>query len=368
MAAEYVIELYDGGASFGPGTKVAEIWDARNLGWSRYDRLPGKAFCTLYQSSSALAKLSPLLSHVKITRIRNAVETLVFSGGYMDLNSTGDDVVLEFYDYLSLLSLSRSGFRTMYPTKALGTEIASPEWVSAKGATGSIVGFVTTGTIEDPLGTDGVTVIKTNAQFGTMDQSRLQLIFDLSEMGRANTINNVTFHISRTSPHTFTFLKNAGSNVDVPLVLNGTVNDYSYAPGWKRYRNDIATIGMNAAGGTGEIVKTDGAEITAKGLRQDVTAIKTLLGIVGAATEADQQQAVLARALKTATKQQPWLSLQLVRNTIDPFVGWDIGDKAPVEIGNGTDSIAERRRIVGVRGMVTEAGEDLNVMLEAILT
>lgn len=365
MAAEYVIELYDGGASFGPGSKVAEIWDARNLGWSRYDRLPGKAFCTLYQSSPHLSKLSPLLSHVKVTRIKNGVETVVFSGGYMDLNTTGDDVVLEFYDYLSLLALSRSGYRTMYPSKALGTEIVSPEWSAAKTATSSILGFVTTGTIEDPVGTDGSTVIKTNAQFGTLDQMRLQLFYDLSEMGRANTINNVTFHISRTSPYTFTFLKNAGANVNIPLVINGTISDFAYAPGWKRYRNDIATIGMVGTGGTGEIVKTDPTAITAKGLRQDVTAIKTLLGIVGLATEADQQQAALARALKAAASQQAWLSLQIVRNTLDPFVGWEIGDKAIVEIDGLT---VERRRIVGVRGLVTESGEDLNIMLEPILT
>ena len=49
-ALEYCIELYDGsGSGRGPGSKIAELWDARNIGWSRYDRLPGKAFATLYQ-------------------------------------------------------------------------------------------------------------------------------------------------------------------------------------------------------------------------------------------------------------------------------------------------------------------------------
>ena len=368
MAVDYCIEVLAAGASFGPGERLGELWGARNVGWAAYDRRPGKAFATLSQLDPVLPLLSPLLSHVKIWRVAPSGNVNVFSGGFIDYDSTGEDAVVEFYDYAALLSVSRSGFKTLYPTKLLGTEIVTPEWTAARTVSHSPVGFVTTGTIENPLGTDGATGIRTNAQFGTMDQNRLQLFYDLSEMGRANTLNQVTFGISRTSPHTFTFLGNAGTARDIGLVLSGTVSDYRHLPRWKAYRNDLATIGLGSSGGPSEIVKTDETAAAAKARRQDVFTIKTLLGIAGAATEADQQQAVAARMLKQATQQQPVLLFRLMPGFIEPFVGWDLNDIVPVEISNGIDSITTTRRIVGVQATYTETGEALSLITEPIAT
>jgi hypothetical protein len=364
MAAEYVIELFDGsGTGRGPGSKIAEVWDARNVGWSRFDRLPGKGFFTLYQGSPVLPLLDPLVTHVKITRLGSS-EVEVYAGQFIDYNSTGDDVVCEFYDYVALLGISRSGFRTMYPSKLLASEIVHPEMTLAVTATGSPLGFVTVGTMQDPLGDDGITAIRTNDQFGTLDQMRLQLFYDLAEMGRANTGNHVTFDITRTAPYTFRFLKNAGSSVGLGLILNGSVSDYAFAPNWTAYRNDLATVGLNAAGGAAEITKVDTVARNAKGLRQDVAVLETLLGIAGAATEADQQQAALARKLYAAVNRRTALWLRLVPGAVEPFVGWDIADKATVEISNGIDSILGVRRIVGARALFTEDGEQLSILLE----
>jgi hypothetical protein len=368
MSAEYCIEFYSSGATFGPSVRLGEAWDARNLGWSRYDRLPGRGFFTLYQTSPHLASIVPIITHVRITRVAPSGNVEVFNGIVSDYNSTGDDVLFDIYDYVSLLSLSRSGYRTMYPTKLVGTEIVSPEWTLAKNATNSGLGFVTTGTIEDPLGTDDSTPIKTNAQFGLMDQMRLALFYDLSEMGRANTNHHVTYEITRTSPFTFNFWKDKGSLVGIPLVLNGTVSDYQYAPNWAALRNDLATLGSTAAGGAAEVVKTDASSAATFGLRQDVFAIKTLAGIVGSTVEADQQQAVAARMLKSATEGVPSLWLTLVPGAIEPFTGWDICDRMPAEIVNGADSITGNWRVVGARAIFDEPGERLQVLIAKVLT
>jgi len=364
MPIEYCLELFDGtGSGRGPGTKVAELWDVRNLGWSRYDRLPGKAFATLYQTSDLLSLLEPLVTHCRITRV-GASNVEVYNGQFIEPESAGDDVVLTFYDYITLTSISRTGFRTMYATKLLGSEIVSPEMTAAIAATGSPLGFVVLGTIEDPLGADDVTPIKTNDQFGTLDQPRLQLLYDLSEIGRANTDHWVTYSISRTSPFTFTFTKNAGTTSGLGLVLNGTVDDYRYVPNWTYYRNDLASVGLNAAGGTSEITKTDPTAINAKGLRQDVATIQTLLGVAGAATEADQQQAALAQLLYKSVNRRVVLLLRLVPGAVEPFTGWDLADKATVEISNGIDSLTGLWRIAGVRAVFTEAGEELSLFVE----
>jgi hypothetical protein len=292
----------------------------------------------------------------------------VFNGIVSDYNSTGDDVVFDIYDYVSLLSLSRSGYRTMYPTKLIGTEIVSPEWLLAKNATNSPLGFVTTGTIEDPLGTDDATAIKTNAQFGLMDQMRLALFYDLTEMGRANTNHHVTFEITRTATFTFNFWKNKGSLVGIPLVLNGSVNDYQYAPNWAALRNDLATLGTTVGGGAAEVVKTNATSAAVFGRRQDVFTIKTLAGTGALTVESDQQQAVAERMLKTATEGSPSLWLTLVPGVIQPFSGWNICDTFPVEIVNGVDSITGNWRVVGARAIVDESSERAQVLVAKVLT
>lgn len=366
-AVEYVVELFDSGGTFGPNTKLAEIWDARNVGWSRYDRLPGAAFFTLYQTSPHLSHLSPLVTHVRITRISPTADKVVYSGEFIDYDSTGDDVVVDFFDYISLLSVSRTGYRTMYPKKKLGAEIAQIEVQAGIDKTFSPLGFVTMGTVQNPVGTDGVTEIVTNEQFGLMDQMRLQLVYDLSEMGRANTTNHCTYEITREPPFTFNFWKNKGTARDIGLVLNGSVDDYHYLPNWSRYRNDLATLGTTVGGGATEIVKTNEAAAAVRGRRQDAAAIKTLLGITSSVVEADQQHAATARMVQFAIQSAPALALDLMRGTIAPFDGWDIGDTVPVEIVNGIDNLTARRRIAGVRALFTEAGEDLGLILEPVL-
>jgi len=365
---EYVVELFDSSSTFGPNVKLAELWDLRNLGWSRYDRLPGRGFFTLYQDSPHLANIIPITTHCRITRVAPSGNVEVFNGIVSDYNSTGDDVVFDIFDYVSLLSLSRSGYRTLYPTKLIGSEIVSPEWLLAKNATNSALGFVATGTIQDPLGTDDATAIKTNAQFGLMDQMRLALFYDLTEMGRANTNHHVTFEITRTGTFTFNFWKDKGSLVGIPLVLNGSVSDYQHAPNWAGYRNNLATLGTTVGGGASEVVATDPTSIAVFGLRQDVFAIKTLAGIVGSAVEADQQKAVAERMLKSATEGVPSLWLTLVPGVIEPFTGWDVCDTFPVEIVNGTDSITGNWRVVGTRAIVDEPGERLQVLVAKVLT
>jgi hypothetical protein len=366
--AEYVVELFSSSATFGPNVKLAELWDLRNLGWSRYDRMPGRGFFTLYQSSPHLSSIVPITTHARITRVAPSGNVEVFNGIVSDYNSTGDDVMFDIYDYVSLLSLSRSGYRTMYPTKLIGSEIVSPQWTLAKNATYSPLGFVATGTIEDPLGTDDTTPIKTNVQFGLMDQMRLALFYDMTEMGRANTNHHVTFEITRTAPFTFNFWKNKGSLVGIPLVLNGSVSDYQYAPNWSALRNDLATLGTTVGGGAAEVVKTDATSASVFGLRQDVFAIKTLAGITSSSVESDQQQAVAARMLKATTEGVPALWLTLVPGVIEPFTGWDICDTMPVEIVNGVDSITGNWRVVGARAIVDEPGERTQLLVAKVLT
>lgn len=364
LVVEY---LTNNPATFGPAVVDGVVHDASNVGWSWYSRYPANAFFTLRQNSIHNARLIPLLTHVRITYINDATgySGVVFTGRLGDPDSSGEDVVWTAWNYLSELSLSRTGYRSLYPGKLIGTEIAAVEWAAAKAATYSLFGHVTTGTIEDPLGLDGVTPIKTDNRFGVIDVPRLLLLFDLTEIGRANTVNNVTFEISRVAPFTFNFWKNRGTTQPARrLTFPGVVSDYRFVPGFAALRNDLATIGTSAAGGAVEIIKTDETNAQLYGRRQDVFTIKTLSGQTGAATEADAQQAITARAVKEATALSRSIVLDIRNDFLEPFNGWDIEDVLRVQIARGRDSIDADYRIVGVRGSLDERGYHPQILVQ----
>jgi hypothetical protein len=170
-----VIEyLTNNTSTFGPDVLDGVIHDALAVGWSWYSRFPANAYFTLRQDSVHNARLLPLRTHIRISYVNDATgyKAIVFSGRLGDPSSSGDDVVWTAWNYLAELSLTRTGYRTVYPVKLLGSEIASPEWTAARTATYALLNFVTTGTIQDPLGSDGTTPIKTDARFGVIDVPR----------------------------------------------------------------------------------------------------------------------------------------------------------------------------------------------------
>ena len=356
---QLIVEYFDNNATtFGPSTLAGVIADAVKVGWSWYSRYPANAFFTLRQDSIHNARLLPLRTHIKIHYYNPATgyRAVVFSGRLGEPDESGEDVVWTVWNYLAELSLSRTGYRVMYPNKLIGTEIAAVEWNLAKTADSSLLNHVATGTIQDPLGSDAVTPIKTDSRFGVIDVPRLLLMFDLTEIGRANTVNNVTMGISRESP-TFSFLKNAGTlRSGLLLGFPGVVRDFRFVPGYASLRNDLATIGTSAAGGAVEIIKTDEANADTYGRRQDVFTIKTLAGLAGAATEADAQAAITERAVKEATSLAKSLALELRPGVFEPFDGWDIEDTVKVQISRGRTVIDATYRIVGVRGLKDQRG------------
>lgn len=355
-------------STFGALVSDGFVWDAVKVGWSWYSRYPAKAFFTLRQGSLNNARLVPLKTHIRIWYVNEVTgygPVLVFAGRLGEPDSTGSDVVWEAWGYLADLSLSRSGYRVLYPTKMIGTEIAAVEWGLAKAATYSLLSHVATGTFENPLGSDGSTPIKTDTRFGVIDTPRLLLLFDLSEIGRANTVNNCTFEITRSTTPTFNFWKNRGSAYTAKRLCypNGSVTDYRFSPGFRSLRNDLATIGTTAGGGAAEVVATDAASMAEYGRRQDVFTIKTLAGIAGAATEADAQKAITERAVKEATSLQKSLQLDVRTSVFEPFDGWDLEDTITVQLKRGRDNLNGTYRIVGVRGIQNPAGYDQQLVL-----
>jgi hypothetical protein len=379
LSPRLYVEVYGNTVSnFGPSTRKAVIHDALNVGFGWYSRFPANCFFTLRQDSVHNELLTPGLDHVRVWYHDPAVgygPVLVFAGRLADPNEAGEDVVWEAWSYLAELSLSLTGFRRMYPNKLLGTEIVSPEWsedsadwpdYGAKVQPDSLLGHVATGTIENPLDLSAV-AITTDTRFGVLKVPRLLLFYDLSEMGRANTTNNVTYEISRSVTPTFNFWRNKGSaHTAKRLTFPGTIKDFRFAPGVTDIRNHLSTVGTSLTGQATAIEKSVASGAYGHdlfGLRQDVFSIKTLAG-VQSDTEFEAQELITERAVVESTQLASAIRVEVRAQHFQPFDGWDIEDTVRVQIDKGRSVVDADYRIIGIRGMMNRGGYNQSLFLQ----
>lgn len=376
IPALYIEYLTNSTANFGPVALDGVIHDAVSVGWSWYSRFPANAFFTLRQESVHNARLVAGLSHIRIWYADPSTgygPVLVFAGRLGDGDEAGRDVVWQAYSYLAELALSRTGYRVMYQSKKIGSKVVTDEWqrddASGKfadyGATKQVKGLlrhVATGTIQDPQNAAGTADMRTDPQFGVISVPRLLLFYDLSEIGRANTDNNVTFEITRSTSPTFNFWKNRGSAItERKLTFPGIIRGFRFSRGVLNIRNDLATIGTKQ--GKAVLITDEKSGGTygydSFGRRQDTFSIKTLSGFKNLDTSAGKfsaQKMITERALKEAAREHRALQVEVPWHYMAPFAGWDIEDTIGVQISVGRTSISQSYRILGVRGRLDSRG------------
>jgi hypothetical protein len=383
------IEYFDNETTnFGPAARAGVIHDAANIGWAWYSRFPGAAFWTLKRLSEHNGRIVPGLTHVRIWYTNEATgygPVLVFTGRVGDPDESADDVVWTAYSYLAELALSRTGYRVMYEREEIAT-IVEKEWerhtpdkpkfanYGARRQVKGLLRHVKTGVIQNPLNaTSGQ--MKTEPQFGVISVPRLLLFFDLSEIGRANTQNNVTYQITRDLDPTFHFYRNkGGQRTSLRLMFPGNTNDFRYSKGILNIRNDIATIGTKD--GKAKFLQAERAGgpygFDLFGRRQDTFTIKTLSGFKNLGTDEGQfsaQKMITERAVKEATRpvRQIQFGIANMRTPfgVDPFDGWDIEDELYCEWQDRSGPPSARwMRVVGVRGRLGDDGYRQSIILQ----
>lgn len=361
--------IYEPDAAGGPGAPFLELdGDMLNLTWQAALNFPAQCAFSLTRFNPKLAQLDYMIDHIKVFREDSRGLKTVFAGKIVKPQEGTRDSIIFAWDYTSFLQRSRSGFRVLYPEKFID-EIVSAEWTLAKTVDKSPFEFVTTGTIERPLGLDGTTPIKTNNQFGVNVFDRLYLFFALAELSMANTANTVVFEITRDTPHTFNFWKNrAVQRTNYAFQYPGNLVDYDLVDGHDQIVNDIATVIIDpTTGGQAEYSLTDTASKDAFRRLQSGVTIKTLYGINAGTTESDQQKAALARLLSVGASIPSLYTLFPRQNEIAPFDGWDLGDTMRVTLQKSDrsgDEVDAYKRVTGVNAAWTpEAGELLQVFV-----
>jgi len=370
-----IAEVYSDNANHGPGTLKAVLHDGVKFGWSAYSRFPSQAFVTIKQDSPHNVDIVAGLDHLRMWYVNESTgygPVLVFAGRMGDPSESGDDVVWSAWTYLAELALSRSGYEVYYKSKQIKA-VVDAEWArdeasgkfadyGAKVQGDSLLKHVATGTTQNPKASDGTAEMLTDPAFGLVDVPRLLLFFDLSEIGRANTTQNTTYEITRSTSPTFNFWRDRGTAVTQQrLTYPGNVKDFRYIPGVLDIRNDLATIGTKK-GKNVEIVATQVTGtygITNFGRRQDMFTIKTLSGypkLANDASKSSAQVSITQRAVKESSQPTRALQLDVRYDQFEPFDGWDIEDTITVQAKRGRTDIDRSYRIVGVRGVLDGSG------------
>lgn len=326
----YHVLLYSPDGSRGPGAALAELdpW-VLNLAWSQTLNMSGQAVFTLSRKAPVLDLIAPMRTHVKVFRQDSGgtVRT-VFAGRVSKADRGNSDAVVSCVDYAGFLARSRTAYDLKYAQKLIGTEVVAPEWSSARGVADSPLAFVATGTIEDPLGDDGLTAMKTNAEFGVSLFDRLFTFYNLAELSMANTDNSVVWEVTREAPHTFNFWRNRSANrTAASFVSPGTLASLSFDGGDEQVANDLATPLANPDGGAGSAYQLeDATSIATYGRLQAAVSLDTLIGITSTAdNKVDQSKAALARLLKERLRPAK-LVAAMPTSPLDVFNGWDLAD------------------------------------------
>lgn len=362
---QYHAIIFTQDANGGPGAAKMELdADMLNVTWQCNLNYPGQAAFTLSRFNPKLAQLLYMQDHIKIYRETAAGTKIVFAGKIIKPSKGPRDSIVYCWDYMSFLQRSRTGYKTLYPSKKIGTEIVAPEWALAKSVSGSPFAFVTDGTIQDPVGLDGTTPITVNSAFGVIDFDRLFTFHALAEMAMANTSNTVVFEITREEPHTFNFWKNRSTQRETwHLTYPGNLIDYSLDTGHDEIVNDMATPILDPVTNQQvEYVLFDQGSIDVYRRLQSAITIKTLYGVTTGTTETDQQKAALARIITQAISVPKLLTAFPRQGEIDPFVGWDLGDSFRVTLQNPDrvgDELDTYLKAVGMSVAYTPAAGEL---------
>lgn len=338
-APKYVVTLWDiASATRGRNSVKAIIADARDVGVSSYANEGGEMFFTLPYNHPQLSECQPWLRHYEVRRLNSGGTYDVVGVGLLDeYDATPDEVVVYGRDYLSLFNASISAANTSYTSADIGTIIQTELSAAINQvvfSSLSVTKAITLGTIE----TTGQTVTVL-----TSYQPRLEFCRQLVDIWQSDSSVRPIVSVTRSTPLTVSFAKNAGTDrTAYRLAYGGFVDDFRYVPGFTDFYTRVNAIGQKREGATLLFASAGYADAALYGVTQTP---RLFIDIVDqAALNRKTQRA--ARHVGTIGRK---VSLGLRLNQIGPWEWGELGDSLPVRISRG---------IVDINGLYTVWGQE----------
>lgn len=354
----YRVQVWDmTGANFGPGNLLAEFEKAKNVGWADYLLDVPEAFFTINQDDPKILKLRGYKDNAHVRIYRN--NDLVWGGflGEWDANAT--DTIFYAYGYVAALYLLVSGWNTAYTNAQVNT-IVSDAWTLAKtGYTSSLLGWVTTGTIETPVTTSGGGVAIVLPTYRMFYKRLLFLMREMAAFSIGDTTNTVMFEI--TPSGTFNFWKNRGVDANVRFEYgDGRIAGFSDSTTPILRRNDILAVGINPGDALLKQEVADAADILAKGRRME----PIFFSWVRDSTELDRVSKLRAAKAKRDVVD---LSLRFFPNKVLPpgatGAPYKLSDRVTAKVNRGITNLDARYLVQGAQVFWVRNQERVRLML-----
>ena len=323
-------------------TLKAVITDARDIGVSSYANAGGEMFFTLPWNHPKIAECVPWQRHYEATRYNPSTGgyDVVGVGLLNDYDADPNEVIFYGIDYLACFNASISASNTSYTGQDYGTIIAA-EISAAVNQTSvggkSVTKHITLGTIES---TSQTTTVLTSFQ------PRLQFAHQLLDVYQSDSSVRPIVSVTRSTPFTFSFLKNAGSDKQTRAFnyggYGGLVSDFRYVPGFADFGTRGQAIGQKREGASILFsTQTYASEAT-----YGIIAKSTLFIDIVNQAALDRKAKRFARDIGTVGKN---IALGLRVQGVGPWEWGELADSIPVVIDRG---------IVSVNGLHTVWGQE----------
>lgn len=357
-APRYRLQVFRMADDFSPGPLVAELANPLNLGYGKYLNDVPELFVTMQQDDEQLARVMPHLGRCHYLLWRG--KRVVHAGWLFETDESPDDVVLYGYGYMAGLYWMLSGWEDTYTAAAVST-IARAVWEAAKDADNSMLGWITTGSIEgaqNAVEGSGEIVLPDYRLFYKRSLFALQ---ELASLGMSDTEQSVVFEITHAEQPVFNFWHNQGiRRPSLRLEYGGNIVGFNYSRSPVFRRNDVLAVGATPHDILAREQVADKADQRLLGLRQE----PLFLAWVRDDTELER----VAKFRSSQVKRDDFaLSLRLAANSVVPTggygAGYELSDSLPVKIDRGTTQIDDYFQVVGEQ-VVFDGSEHVNLLMQ----
>lgn len=348
--------------TYGIGNLIAEFDRFKNLGYSDFLNNVPEAFFTLHQDDPKIKLLRGKggKAHVRIYR----GDDLVWVGWVsLERDANSSDAIFYCYGYLAGLFWMHTDWAQKWTNQTVGT-IVTDAWVRAKTTlTQSRLGFVTTGTLDDPPTVAGGTTPIILPVYEAFYKRILFLMQEMAAISASDTGNSTAFHITVSDNPAFDFMDNiARTLTDVRWEWgDGRIKDFREFAMPVYHRNHVYAVGQQPRDLILRKQVTDAADMTEWGRMEE----SLFLAWVRDETELDRVTKL--RAAK-AKRDDTNLLLNFYAGAESPpnctDSRWRNGDIVPVKIDRGVTNINANFQIVGYMVAVLNGQEKINVSIQ----
>lgn len=361
----YRVQVFDfaDSTNFGVGALIAEFDRFKALGHADFANSVPEAFFTIMQDDPKVKALRGKggKAHVRIWR----GDDLVWTGWTsLERDATSSDAIFYCYGYLAGLYWLHTQWQSVFTAKTVGY-IADVLWTRAKTTlTQSRVGFVTTGSIEEPPTVAGGSTAITLPVYESYYKRLLFGMQEMAAISASDTGNSTIFEITHALTPRFNFWKNRKRTLTTVRWAwgDGKVQGFREYGMPVYHRNHIYAVGQQPRDLILRKEVTDAADITAWGRMEES------LFLAWVRDESELERVTKLRAAK-AKREDLELMLDFYPGAETPpgtaTSQWRIGDVVPVKIDRGVTLINGNFQITGYMVAVLNGQEKVNVMIQA---